>query len=345
MRSLASLLLPLALLLPLQERHPPSELYDVVKVVDADTLHVERDGKLEKLRLCSVDTEEKLLGQGNSPASKPETLYGEECARWAQAFFAEQEQDGAPPQVGLLFPGGVERRDVYGRLLCHVLLADGTDFNLLLVETGKSPYFNKYGNSEHCHADFVAAQARARAAKRGIWDPTTNRPESPDASAALRPYERLLPWWQARADAIDAFRARATAAPERHADAEKAEELERVAAACAADPALEVEVFGAIERFFDEDDGSLTVLLRSGDKERSLRARVAAGERAALEPLDLPGSLEDYRQNYWSLQGRVVRGKRGYEIAAGDPKRWTLAEPRYREAPPAPVPVEAGAGR
>ena len=63
--------------------------------------------------------------------------------------------------VGLAFPDGVEANDVYGRLLCHVILADGTDFNLKLVELGKSPYFNKYGNSRICHDEFVATQAAA----------------------------------------------------------------------------------------------------------------------------------------------------------------------------------------
>ena len=62
---------------------PPQDLFEVVKVVDGDTVHVMRDGKVEKLRLLSVDTEEKLSGRGGS-ATKPETVYGEECALWAK---------------------------------------------------------------------------------------------------------------------------------------------------------------------------------------------------------------------------------------------------------------------
>ena len=41
------------------------------------------------------------------------------------------------------------------------------------MEKGKSPYFNKYGNSRICHEAFGAAQERARSARLGIWDPRT----------------------------------------------------------------------------------------------------------------------------------------------------------------------------
>ena len=84
-------------------------------------------------------------------------------------------------------PAGREQRDSYGRLLCHVILADGRDFNLLLVEEGKSPYFNKYGNSLVAHAAFVAAQQHAREKSKGIWDPTTNVPKDPKAPIAAGP--------------------------------------------------------------------------------------------------------------------------------------------------------------
>jgi hypothetical protein len=81
----------------------------------------------------------------------------------------------------------MEERDVYGRLLCHLILPDGRNFNLLLVELGKSPYFNKYGNDLICHQAFVDAQARARKAQKGIWDPKTNVPKTEGAPSARRP--------------------------------------------------------------------------------------------------------------------------------------------------------------
>jgi endonuclease YncB( thermonuclease family) len=321
----------------------PAELCDVVDVVDADTLRVLRGGRVEKLRLLSVDTEEKLGGSPSASASKPETLFGEECALWARAFFAGLAEGDAPPRVALLLPGGAEQRDAYGRLLCHVLLPDGTDFNLLLVESGRSPYFNKYGNSTVCHPAFVAAQERARAAQRGIWDPATNRPATTGAPSAARPYDRLLPWWQARAGALDAFSARCAREPEACADAQDPAALQRALAWCEGDAGRAVEVFGEPERFFDEDDGGWTVLFRTGDAKCAFRARVPAARRAALAPLDLVGSAAELRQNYWSVTGRLRRGTRGrggFELEAGDPRQWRPGGPEPRL--PAPAPAQAG---
>ncbi len=300
---------------------PPTELYDVTRVVDGDTLWIDRGGATVKLRLLSVDTEEKLSGQSVDP-SKPETVFGQETAYWAMEAFADLAQDGAKPQVGLLFPGGREELDVYGRLLCHVLLPDGTDFNLLLVREGKSPYFDKYGFSELCHEAFVDAQERARAAELGIWNPSTNRATQPGEPEVVRPYDELLPWWRCRALAIEAFRARRAAAPETTVAADDPDAL--VAALGRDEP---VHVFGAVERTFDEDDGALTVLLRSADRDRAFRARIPAALREAFAPLDLPARGESYRQNYVQVHGRLVRGQRGPEIVVAERDDLTLAGP------------------
>src|SRR5688572_15294746 len=145
----------------------PAELLEIERVVDGDTVWVRRAGAVEKLRLLSVDTEERL-GKGHAAsATKPQTVFGEETALWATELLLKGAKDGAKARVGVLFPDGREQRDVFGRLLCHLMLPDGTDYNLLLVEQGWSPYFTKYGHDTVCHAAFVAAQAEARKAGRG----------------------------------------------------------------------------------------------------------------------------------------------------------------------------------
>ncbi len=300
---------------------------EVVRVVDGDTLEVRLDGELVSLRLSSVDTEEKIAGRASLASTKPETVFGEETAQWARAFFADL---GPAARVGLAFPEG-RRTDAYGRLLCHVILPDGRDFNLLLVELGKSPYFNKYGNSPVAHGAFVRAQAEARAARRGIWDPATNRARSPGAPSAVRPYERLLPWWDARAAAIDAFRARAAAEPERWLSAEDPAALARGFERGRRDPALRVTVFATIERFYEEPDGSLTALLRSGGPESALRAQVSASTRAGLEPR-LRASTAEFRQNYWNVTGRLERNARGFVLTGVAQADWHAAEPAFPAA-------------
>ncbi|HVS12171.1 MAG TPA: thermonuclease family protein [Planctomycetota bacterium] len=312
--------------------HPgaPAELFEVVEVVDGDTLHVLRGGRLEKLRLASVDTEEKLSSGASRDPLKPRTVFGEECALWAKRFFADLAEDGARPKVGLLFPdaaaaGGErsrEARDVYGRLLCHVILPDGRDFNLLLVQLGKSPYYNKYGNDLLCHEAFVAAQREARARKIGIWDPRTNRPRTAGAPRARRDYARLLAWWEARAQAVEAYRARRADNPAGTADAEDPASLS--AAARSGD---EVAVFCSVDRLFDERDGSLTVLMRAVEPERALRVSLAAERRGAFDAHELARRSEPFRQNYLWAHGRLERDRRGWRMEVSEPSRLALAGP------------------
>src|SRR5262249_7384025 len=163
-------------------------------------------------------------------------------------------------------------------------------------EEGRSPYFNKYGNSRVAHAAFVRAQASARARELGLWNPATNRARTPGAPSAVRPYERLLPWWDARAAAIEDFRARAEREPDRVLPPEDPAALRNAFELCKRDPAARVTVFASIERFYDEPDGSLTALLNPGSPDAALRAIVPAAERAALEPR-LRASTEEFRQN------------------------------------------------
>lgn len=294
----------------------PKELFDVLRVVDGDTLWVERGGEREKLRLLSIDTEEKFM-ENDLSASKPSTRYGDLVTGWAQGFFAPRSKDEGPIRVGLLFPGGKETRDPYGRLLCHVVTADGVDFNLLMVRMGMSPYFNKYGNSRISHGAFQAAQKAAMKEQRGIWNPETNK------AGKKRPYGQLVPWWQARADAVDAFRALAKKSPLRFVSSDEPEAL---------GAALEaggkgVTVLALVDRFFDEDDGSRTVLLRSGDKKRAVRVSIAAKDRKAMAALDLEGSREDFRQNYLLVKGDLVQGRRGFDLVGVAPEDWRRAGP------------------
>jgi hypothetical protein len=76
---------------------PPTELHEVEKVVDGDTVHILRGGKLEKLRLNCVDTEEKMATNSNDP-TKPSTTFGEDCAQWAAKFFADLAEPGQKPR-------------------------------------------------------------------------------------------------------------------------------------------------------------------------------------------------------------------------------------------------------
>jgi endonuclease YncB( thermonuclease family) len=309
------------------ERAKPTELFEVLRVVDGDTIHVRRHGEYEKLRLLSVDTEERLGVGFQGSATKPQTVFGEQCALWAQRFFKDLAGEDGVTRVGLLFPDGVEERDVYGRLLCHVILPDGRDFNLLLVAEGKSPYFNKYGNSRVCHEAFVAAQRAAQEARLGIWNPKTNVPATPDAPAARRPYERLLPWWSARAEAIDGYRRRHAEDPEHLISCEDGDALEHAQAS-----KDEVLVFCSIDRTFEESNGDLTVRMRfPPDADKGLRVVIPHRFREAHETLGLDLLQQEFHQNYTWVRGRVRPGRRGPELVSEAPDQWRLAGPEPLE--------------
>lgn len=303
---------------------PAETTATLVRVVDGDTLEVRLEGEVVSLRLLSVDTEEKISGHPGGSPTKPQTVFGQETTLWARAFFAALPQ---PARVGLVFPEG-RRRDAFGRLLCHVLLPDGRDYNLLLVELGKSPYFNKYGNSTCSHQAFVRAQDGARAARRGVWDPATNRARTPGALSAIRPYDRLLPWWEARAAAIEVFRARRRKDPEALLASEDPPALERALRGAQADPGRRVTVFTEIERFYEERDGSLTVLLRGGEADTALRAVVPAASRPAVEPR-LRALVGEFRQNFVYVTGRMERNTRGFVLVDAEPADWRVADPAF----------------
>lgn len=300
------------------KKTPPTELFEIDKVVDGDTIYIKRNGKVEKLRLLSVDTEERLAVTTGS-ATKPGTVFGEECALWAQSFFAALGKDGAPPKIGLEFPGGREQLDVYGRLLCDVILPDGTNYDLMIVEMGKSPYFTKYGRSENNHAAFVAAQKAARAAQRGIWDPKANEPKTPGVPSAKRPYEKLLPWWDERGDAVEGFRLARAADPSKVCDTDDAASL-----AAAAKSGIEVECFGEIRKV-DEKDGGLVVHFRASDKDKAFVVFVPKEKAAAHKALDLPATTEEFHQNYVWFKAKVIADPKGYYKATSeDPAQWRV---------------------
>ena len=179
-------------------------------VIDGDTVRVE--GVDGSIRLLSIDTEEKLRGKADRAASeknfeqyiqgkrgdaprpqKAGTPMGEEATEFAKAFFKGAEV------VRLERDDPKEIRGHFGRILAYAFVKkDGrwTSYNVECVRAGMSPYFTKYGYSHRFHNQLTHAEAEARKAKRGIWNP--------DAQG-YGDYDERKAWWNARADFIRAF--------------------------------------------------------------------------------------------------------------------------------------------
>lgn len=98
-----------------------TQVYDVVRVVDGDTIVVNYNGTEEKVRLIGVDTPESV-----HPDSSKNTEEGV-----AASDYTKQHLEGK--QVELEFD--VQERDQYGRLLAYVYV-DGVMYNKTLLEDG-----------------------------------------------------------------------------------------------------------------------------------------------------------------------------------------------------------------
>lgn len=138
--------------------------YQVVKVIDGDTIDIIYQGKKERVRLLRVDTPESV---------HPDRSRNTEMGRRASAY-TKSRLTGK--YVGLEFEG--KKRGRYGRLLAYVIV-DGQNFNLELVQKGWSPYYTKYGKSDKYHTDFLAAEKEAKAKGLNIWSaqPTKQAPK------------------------------------------------------------------------------------------------------------------------------------------------------------------------
>lgn len=185
--------------------------FKITKITDGDTIRV--DGLDSSLRLLGIDTEETFKSENdrrafeagwqdyikNKRGDRPRpvkypTPLGEDAKKWAVKFF-----EGAD-KVRLERDHPAEIRDAYQRYLAYVFVQKGgtwVNYNVESVRAGMGPYFPKYGNSRRFHDDFRAAEAEARAAKRGIWA---------EGVMAYPDYDERMAWWSARGDFVEKFR-------------------------------------------------------------------------------------------------------------------------------------------
>lgn len=124
----------------------------VVRAVDGDTIEVRIGGRLEDVRYIGVDTPETV---------KPDTPV--QCFGPRASSFNHHLVEGR--QVRLVF--GVERRDIYGRLLAYVYL--GRRFvNASLVRRGLARSLTIPPNDRFAPL-FRRLELGAARAGRGLW--------------------------------------------------------------------------------------------------------------------------------------------------------------------------------
>ena len=129
--------------------------YQVLRVVDGDTIVIDYQGRSDKVRLLCVDTPESV-----HPDAKQNVPMGQVASQYTKDRLSRKYVD--------IELEGNRIRGTYGRLLAYVIV-DGVNFNLELVRQGLSPYYTKYGRSDRYDAEFRAAEKEARDEGLGIW--------------------------------------------------------------------------------------------------------------------------------------------------------------------------------
>ena len=128
--------------------------YPVSRVVDGDTLWVQRDGKDVKLRLIGIDTPETV------DPRKPVECFGEAATTQAQTVLTgHQVMLETDQSQGVL--------DKYGRELVYVWV-DGKLFNQQMIEGGFAHEYT-YGTPYRYQRQFKEAERVASTAGVGLW--------------------------------------------------------------------------------------------------------------------------------------------------------------------------------
>ncbi len=129
--------------------------YEIVKIVDGDTLKLDIDGEKKNVRLIGVDTPESV-----HPDKTKNVPEGKEASDHTKELLSDITE------VYLVY--GTEPADRYGRPLCYVYLPDGTMLNRKIIEDGYGKVLIIGKNKEY-KEEFNALQEEAKAEGRGLW--------------------------------------------------------------------------------------------------------------------------------------------------------------------------------
>lgn len=128
--------------------------YSINHFVDGDTIAVDMNGNVEKVRFIGVDTPE--THKPNTPVQ----CYGPQAAAYTKSRIGSG-------RVRLVSDPLSTDRDRYGRLLRYVYLPDGTDLNEALVQNGYAFYYPYFPFSHS--SQFSSDEQSAIANHLGLW--------------------------------------------------------------------------------------------------------------------------------------------------------------------------------
>ncbi len=133
--------------------------YEVTKVIDGDTFHLNMDGTDEKVRLIGINTPETV-----DPREEVQ-CFGKEASNLMKDIAQGK-------LVRLEYDDSQNLRDAYGRLLAYAYLEDGQMLNRKMIAEGYA-YEYTYLTPYKYQSEFRDLQNLARTSGRGLWNPET----------------------------------------------------------------------------------------------------------------------------------------------------------------------------
>jgi micrococcal nuclease len=134
----------------------PDGNYEVVDVVDGDTIKINNNGTMESIRFIGIDTPEL-----HDPRKEVE------CFAQEASNIVEEKLSGQI--VYLESDNSQNDKDKYDRYLRYIIMSDETNLNLWLIKNGFA-YEYTYDLPYNYQIDFVHAENDARLNNVGLWN-------------------------------------------------------------------------------------------------------------------------------------------------------------------------------
>lgn len=131
----------------------------VDRVIDGDTVDVNLNGQIERIRLIGINTPESV------DPRRPVECFGKEAAKRAKELLNGKT-------VYLESDDSQGTRDQFGRALRYIWLDNGQMFNLLMIAEGYA-YEYTYDLPYKYQVEFKAAHRDASRNDIGLWSPRT----------------------------------------------------------------------------------------------------------------------------------------------------------------------------
>ncbi len=138
----------------------------VVQVIDGDTIDVQINGSVYRIRLLGVDCPE-TTAEKNKPYEYDSITDLEYLAEWGLKAkeFAQKILDHRT--VYIEFDGLAGLKGYYGRYLAYVYLENGTDFNALLIKNGLARVYVE--GTFKKESEYLKLENYAKTHKIGLW--------------------------------------------------------------------------------------------------------------------------------------------------------------------------------